>query len=458
MLAGGVLVVAMAVWLFPRPPSPPVAISRPSRASTATAQAEPATKNVSPQRSDVPPLPDRQQVLKRIAGLFAKSLRNDGGVGLTQLTDDELLVSLQDESLPLKMRRRLAQELARRTSDTAWAALTMLARNATAGLRAIVAEALGHSSRPEAKGLLLALLGDDELAVVQGAIRGLGVLGDADAISALTALLTEPACAPAARTAAALALGEMKSTAATASLVEALRQMDDSDMQEAVLVALGRQPFSATESFFRAYLAAPDTEPSLRLAALESVAGADGAVAPFLLGFTRDSDPQVRAAAVWGLTMAEPQDGAGGELVRLLADERDTEVRTRLYQALVIQEGFDFAAVMPAIERESDPDTRLAGFNLWASQCADDGQGAVAARFDQIAVPQLQQASLEGADRNEELTAVIALRRAGTAAAETALQQIARQASEPQVVEAAQSALAAFNRRRTPPAPSAGSK
>ena len=364
---------------------------------------------------------------------------------LKEFSDADLLANLKDETLPLTARRQLARELARRSSAAALAALKDLAAHAAPGLRAIVAEALGHSARPEAKDLLFALLGDPADSVVLGAIRGLSALGDTDAIRALAALLADSAGSPALRTAAALGLGEMKSPAAVAILLGALRQMDDSSLKEAVLVALGRQPFASTEPFFRAYLDAPDGKPSLRVAALESVAGAAGAGAPFLLPYTRDTDPQVRAAAAWALTMVESQPGTGGELAGLLANEPDAAVRTRLYQALGVQEDFDFSLVRPFIERESDLPARLAGYNLWAGQCAADRQSVVAVQFDQFAVPQLQQLALGTADRNDELTAVIALRQAGTAAAQTAQQQIAGPARDPKVIAAAQAALAARN-------------
>ncbi len=438
--AGGVAAAVALFWLCGgRGPAGGSHSARPSRDA---ARRSPAPAPLARAGTDAPAAPEgeaERAALRHVMGAFSKN-RNAEAALLGQKSVAELFAALQDEALPQKTLRALARELARRSTDEAWAAIEALMARGSVRLRACLAEMLGGSPRPEAQSLLRALLAADELTVVQGALRGLGASGNEEAVGLLAAVLAENDSNPTARAEAALALGSMKLPAATTALAAALQSLEDPELREAALMGLGRQPFSSTESFFRSYLAASGTAPAQRAAALECVANAEGEVAPLLLEYTGDADPSVRAAAAWGLTMTESQPGAGTALAGRLSGEGDAEVRTRLYQALIVQEDFDLKTVLPAIEQETAPAARLAGYDLWASQCGG-ASTATSARFDQVAVPYLQQVALTGADRHESLSAVIALSRAGTGQAQGALRQIATQTLDPQVAKAADATL-----------------
>jgi HEAT repeat protein len=179
------------------------------------------------------------------------------------------------------------------------------------------------------------------------------------------------------------------------------------------------------------------------LAAVEALAQASGESASLLLRAAADSDSEVRAAAAWSLAMTDEDGGLGNELLTRLKSESVPTVRSGLYQALVTQQSFDFASVMPVILREENTETRLAGFGLWAAAVRNDDSGLLARQFDLQAVPELAERALTSPQTHESLSAVIALRRSKTEAAKSALREIAMHSGDGKVVEAAQAALKA---------------
>ena len=382
-------------------------------------------------------------VMRGLANSYSKAM----GGPLDEFSVQDLIFNLKDDSLPWKIRRHMALELAKRGTDEAIAALKELAATASLSLKAVIAEALGHSQHPEARTTLFAMLHEQDEAVVQGAIRGLAALGDREAVNTLSAMLLDPTTPASLRAAAALALGEAKNPAAVSALTGAFEQIAESELREQILTGLGKQSFDSTREFFHALLDSARVKPELRVAAIEALANGSDNTVPFLLKYLRDDDPQVRAAAAWSLTMSDTSGDLGNELAALLLQEQNAGARTRLYQALAHQENFDFGSVLPVITAERDMEARLAGFTAWAAYCKSSDQSQIAYQFDQEAVPELRQVALSASDLGDRLNSVIALRRAGTPAAYGALQIITAQVTDARVVQAAQAALRQLNWR-----------
>jgi HEAT repeat protein len=383
----------------------------------------------------------RSNILDGVMRVLAKGYSEAMGGPLDEFSVQDLIFNLKDDSLPWKIRRRLAWELAKRGTDETIAALKELAATASPAMKAVIAEALGHSQHPEARTTLLAMLREQDETVVQGAVRGLAALGDAEAVNALSAMLFDPATSASVRAAAALALGETKNPAAVSTLTHAFEQITECDLREQILAGLGKLPFDSTREFFQSFLDSAGAKPELRVAAIEALANGSDNTVPFMLKYARDEDPQVRAAAAWSLTISDTSVDSGNELAALLLQEQNAGVRTRLYQALVQQENYDFSSVLPVISAERDTEARLAGFAAWAGYCKSSNQSQIVYQFDKEAVPELTHLALSAGDLGERLNSVIALRRAGTPAAYGALQVIAVQGADARVVQAAQAAL-----------------
>jgi hypothetical protein len=111
-----------------------------------------------------------------------------------------------------------------------------------------------------------------------------------------------------------------------------------------------------------------------------------------------------------------------------------------LYGALANQDAWEPGTVLKLAEQEADPGARLAAFDLLARSCrsGDAGSEGVLAFFNRSAVPALKQSALGSESLQDQLSSVMTLRRAGTPASLTALEEIARQSTQPKVIEAAQ--------------------
>ena len=175
----------------------------------------------------------------------------------------------------------------------------------------------------------------------------------------------------------------------------------------------------------------------LRVAAIESLWQAKGDPTAFLAGYLSDSDAEVRAAAAWAMSATDATGNAGPQLLAALQGEQDAYVRRRLYQALENQQSFDPGTALALVQRETDPTALTAGMDLLARTLRDNPTSELQNYFDQTAAPALQNMALSGETSSERIAAVIALIRASTPSAMSALQDIAQQSTDPRVQQAA---------------------
>ena len=348
-----------------------------------------------------------------------------------------LASELLDKSLPLKIRRQAAWNLAKLGSPQALELLRRALSDAPVQLRATIAEALGKFDSAEARTLLHRLLIGDNDTVARGAIRGLAAVGDTEALQLLSTIFLDSQRAVDLRGESALALGKVDNASANAILLEGLSRSSDPELAETVLAALAERPFAETESFFRAYLSRADVPVEMRIAALEALGQSDGNPAPLLLQHLASDDESIRAASAAALALLESPSHVAPELLRALSNERSGEVRTRLYQALENQSNFDSEALLSAVLNDPAPESRIAGLKLLAAQAARPINAALAVEFDRLAVPQLEQLAIHESQLHYKLAAVMALKQAKTPAASQALSRVAAQSAEPRIVAAA---------------------
>ena len=180
----------------------------------------------------------------------------------------------------------------------------------------------------------------------------------------------------------------------------------------------------------------------LRVAAIESLWQAKGDPTAFLAGYISDPDAEVRASAAWAMSATDATGNAGPQLLASLQGEQDADVRRRLYQALGNQESFDTSTALALVQRETDPTARLAGMDLLAKTLHDNPTPELQTFFDQTAAPALKSAALTGEHGGERMAAVIALIRASTPSAMSALQDLAQQSTDPRVKDSAAKAVA----------------
>jgi HEAT repeat protein len=307
-------------------------------------------------------------------------------------------------------------------------------------VKAAIAESLGECAHQDAPALLSRLLDDDDEVVARGAIRGMGSRGDAAAAEALSNILFDPDRAEDVRAEAALTLGDIAQPEALAALTRAINEIQDEDIIEQIWEGLGSRPFSETEALFRSYLESPNLSTEDKVMALEALGNAEGNVAPLLMGYANDPDPEVRAAAAWGLVSAESQPELNGRIQEWLQVESSAQVREHLYQALSSQENLDPSAALALVQKENDPAARLAALGLAAAAC-DTASPELLAYFNQTAVPELRGTAMSGSDLGDRLNSVMALGRAGTPEALQALEEVVQSSRDASTVEAAQSIL-----------------
>ncbi len=247
---------------------------------------------------------------------------------------------------------------------------------------------------------------------------------------------------------AAAALAKINWPGATPALMEALEatrkapaQEENSLRQTAILDALGSRPFAETQSLFTELLDPHRTEPSLRSAAAEALANSSAdSRAVLLQTLSQDPAEDVRAMAAWALSAQVRDDLPGAQLRQFTEQESSSEVRTRLYEAMLGQKENPAGQIWGIISQEEDPAARIAGFNALGDAIGQGLGGVNTARFDVEVVPQLL-ALAQGADSlNLRLRSVFALRRAATPAAQAALQKLAGFDS-PEVAQAARNGL-----------------
>ena len=428
MLVGGVACVALlSLLVIRRPPQTPLPQPSP------------------PQLTAASPAPESAAARSPEIGLPVPGYEN---AFRTAESPEAVMARLLSTSSSDKMRRAAALDVARLGTEEALNALRKVLADpsAASGLKAAIAEALGECPHPDARALLHRLTGTSDESIARGALRGLAAIGDSVAIRWLSSFLESDATPADLRVEAALALGTIDDPLAFNALTSVL-PVDDPNLTRGLLEAIGQQHFDQSRGFFTEYLGSSEVPPSLRAAALEAIGRAPGEVAPFLLQFASDPDPEARAAAAWALSVTGQRAAIGAELVQLLRAESDAKVRLRLYQALGSQQNFDLATVQQFAESEPEISVRLEAYHALARTIHTP---EAAAHFDQHAVPQLAEVAVTGTTLQHRLTSVVALQRARTPAARAALASVAQNSSDARVIEAARVALGAAAPHHSP--------
>jgi HEAT repeat protein len=228
-------------------------------------------------------------------------------------------------------------------------------------------------------------------------------------------------------------------------LIRVLFKEKETDVGIEVLNSLGRFPYPMVVDTFEQYLSAPEIPAPMRVAAVEALAQSSKEVVPFLLGVAaNDMDTEVRASAAWALSFHGPHDQLGPTLTDLAEQETDPDVRRRLYEALLPQSSIPADRLLPKVLAENDIAARVAGFNALGSAAGRSVSTAIAMAFDQQIAPELLKIATSENSLNIRMRAVFALRRAQTAAAQTALAEIANTPT-PQIAEAARHGLRTLN-------------
>jgi HEAT repeat protein len=289
----------------------------------------------------------------------------------------------------------------------------------------------------------MGLLNDQDETVARGALRGFAARGDSEAVEILGNVLFNPQKPESVRTEAALALGDVAQPGALNALVRAVNELQDPALSESILEGLGKRPFAETETFFSTWLESSGVSADFKVTALEALGNSSGDVAPLLLKYASDQDPEVRAAAAWALSASPTQTDVGPQLLDLLSHEASPEVRTRLYQALGGQENYDVETVLSLTQKEFEPSARLAALNLLAEGCRSRPSSELLNYFNASAVPELKSIALTDRESQRRLSSVMTLRRADTAESVNALQEIAQRSTDTRTVDAANSALRA---------------
>jgi len=269
----------------------------------------------------------------------------------------------------------------------------------------------------------------------RGAVLGLRRRADDASADVLGQVLFDAGRSQSVRAAAALALADFNQDAALQTLIRAGTEIQDGTLMQNILTALGKRPFEQTQAFFRNYLETPNLSSELKVSALEALASNEGQPAPLLLKYAADPDSEVRDAALWALSTAETQTSFGPQLQDLLAQEKDASVRARLYEALGNQQSYDVASVLAQVQKETEPDTRLAGLELLSKSCGTAASPDLLNYFNQTAVPELKNIALSGEDSQDRVNAVTTLGQAGTVEALAALQEIAGHSGDARVVQ-----------------------
>jgi len=354
----------------------------------------------------------------------------------------KLIVELSDPAQSLKVHRQQARELARLgTEQTIGSLQSALHGGLSSYVKAAIGEGLGENSHPEAMPVLLEMIQDADETAARGAIRGLSLRGDAESAQVLDKVLFDEHAAESVRTEAALALGDIRQAAALASLTRAATEWSDSSLTESVLEGLGKRPFSETEDFFRSYFESSALTTEGKVIAVEALANSFGEAGPLLLNLARDSDPDVRAAAAWSLISSGEESNLSAPLISLLQQEPVPSVRSRLYEALANQDGWDVSVVLGLAKNETDPQARMKALGALATTFRSSPSTESLAYFNDTAVPELKQTALTDTSPQDRVSSVMVLAQGRTPESTAALAEISNQAHDAKVVEAAEAAL-----------------
>lgn len=379
------------------------------------------------ERNDsIPGSSDQSLLVQKVLSAFCNGSEGE----LAGLT----VADLFDESLSLTIRRKLAWYLAQnsRPEDMALIWTYLSSPDVDARVKAVIVEALGHSTDPAARDWLVSALDCGDVRIIRAALRGLAEMDDPRNAGIFIKLLSSASISPDVREAAAEALGRLSTPESGQYLMEAWESSDPA-MRDVILQGLARRNMDETADFFDRIMQ-DSSNPDLRLAVVESVSQASGNPEPFLLNCLGDTDPAVRAEAAWGLALQE--DGNCAEqLIDCLSAEPDESVKEQLYNALGVQSNLNAGAVLALAQTEMNDSVRLSAY------------GAVIERFDDLSPADRRMADLElsselkwmavnGESLNVRLRAAVGLRRMQTESSENALKEIIAEAHDPRVIHA----------------------
>jgi HEAT repeat protein len=152
----------------------------------------------------------------------------------------------------------------------------------------------------------------------------------------------------------------------------------------------------------------------------------------------------VRASSAWALSTQLEVHDLGPALFDLAKEEPNSDVRRRVYEALVSQHEIP-ELLVDLVQQETDLATRIAGFNALAVAARRAAPSAsLVSAFDNEIVPELTKLATSPNTLNLQMRAVFALRRADSPAARAALAAIAQSAA-PQVATAARNGRPTLN-------------
>jgi HEAT repeat protein len=355
------------------------------------------------------------------------------------LSVDDFIKTLQDGSQSMKARAAAAKALAKDSSNKAFAALRQALLTGSHELRTSIADALGGSTHPETSGILMTLINDRDEHVAKAAVRALAEQGGPEAVNALSQILYNNSTAVNVRSEAASGLGNLNQPGAADTLSRAALTITDERIVESILQSLGGRPIEETQGFFQSYFRSPTVSSELKLTAIDALGEAKGDASALLMEAARDTDPEIREKAAWALSAQETQGKLGSQLTGMLQTETDPDVRRRLYQALGNQESFDVSTFQSLVQKETDRSAKLAGLEILALQLRTDPSADLASYFDRSAVAELKNLALHAEISQDRMSAVNALKRAGTASALAALQDLAFQSTDKRVLQASRS-------------------
>lgn len=259
-------------------------------------------------------------------------------------------------------------------------------------------------------------------------IRSMGAIGTEAETATLAKLLHDESQQQSLRIESAISLGKIASEKAGDELVAAFKEFADEEAQTVLLDSLGHFPFNQIGDTWQTFLDDPSTPLNLRTAAVEALANSSPDAVPYLMTLAaEDREPDVREMAAWALSMQESSEDLGGKIAAMIPRENEPDVRRRLYEGLLSQKTNPAASLLPTIDAEDDPASRIAGLNAIGDVI---GRRASTPEVDQTfkaeLVPELRAFALGDSSLNLRMRAVFALRRAGTPEAIEALRIISQ--------------------------------
>ncbi len=331
--------------------------------------AEETTRDL--EQGDIP-----SQILSAVKKAFGQA----ANAGYAIWSAEELLEALESGNSDLEERQKMLWALCHFDDSSVRAFLSRTISNASENeyLRASILDGLVAADKFWAYDFAFELLGSDSEVVARAAIRVLGQFGGEDAVVALSQLANDFRLDPTISLAAAEALGVIGSPEAGLALMElfeyGLSQGEDAAIEHA-LSGLGRIESQESGEYLKEiYELASDS--NIRILVVESLEESSGDISAIARLAMNDEDADVRAAAAWALAYADDPGLPMTELMGFLEVESDSEVRANLYHALDNQEDFNVERVMSLLAGETNPTTKLAGFQLVCRKLPDMPDGS----------------------------------------------------------------------------------